>query len=62
MIIINIVLITADMKEPYFSFRSGAMLAGLSACVEESTPFYKRLILMVYSYCLILLRNCTIQL
>jgi hypothetical protein len=36
------------MKEPHVSFHSGAMLAGLSACVEESTPFSKRLILVAY--------------
>jgi hypothetical protein len=62
MTIVNIVLITADMKEPHVSFHSGAMLEGLSACVEESTPFSKRLILMAYKYCLILLRNCTVEL
>jgi len=48
MIIVNMVLITAYMKEPHVSFHSGAMLAGLSACVEESTPFSKRLILVAY--------------
>jgi hypothetical protein len=36
------------MKEPHVSFHSGAMLAGLSACVEESTPFSKRLILIAF--------------
>jgi len=48
MIIANIVLITVDMKEPHVSFHSIAMIAGFSACVEESAPFSKRLILMAY--------------
>jgi len=30
------------------NFHSVAMLARFSACVEESTPFSKRLILMAY--------------
>jgi len=48
MIIGNIVLITVDMKETHVSFHSVAMLAGFSACVEESAQFSKLLILMAY--------------
>lgn len=48
MIIVNVVLITVDMKEPHVTFHSVALLAGFSACGEESAPFSKRLILMAY--------------